>query len=237
MRATSFWTLISDNERKAITMEATVQVFEDGAALCLEGEPSTHVFILVSGWVKITTVTREGREILEALCGKGDIVGEIAGHVTGYRIATVRAIGIVHTLIVAADRFGKLLETHPDAARVHRRTMADHQRIAYQSHRNHILSSGPQRLACLLLDLAEPQSEPAGKTLTTAIPLSQDELANLIGASRSTVTRALRNWRSRNLIVTDQRNITILDPDRLLRIAGRSRAIAGQSRKPPGTQV
>jgi CRP-like cAMP-binding protein len=101
--------------------------------------------------------------------------------------------------------------------------MAERQRSAYEVHRNHVLASGPQRLACLLLDLADRQGETAGEAVSAPPPLSQEEIASLIGASRSTVTRALRDWRSRRIISTDQRSITILDQQRLLRLAGRSR--------------
>jgi CRP-like cAMP-binding protein len=222
MHGASFWRLLGDREREAITAAAKSWVFPAGAVLCMEGEPSTHVFILLSGWIKVISVTSEGREILEALCGEGDVVGEIAGQVTGYRTATVRAIGTVQTLIIGAEQFGELLDAYSGAAHAHRRATAEHQRAAYESHRNQILSSGSRRLACLLLDLAEQDGELSGSALTTVLPLSQEELASLIGASRSTVTRALSNWRSRHMIRTHQRHITILDLTKLRRVAGRS---------------
>jgi CRP/FNR family cyclic AMP-dependent transcriptional regulator len=107
-----FWGLLSDGDRKALLAAGRPRVFGAGAVLCMEGEPSTHVFILVSGWVKVITVTRDGQEMLEALCGAGDVVGEIAGQVTGYRTATIRAIGIVDALLVGAEQFGMFLDTH-----------------------------------------------------------------------------------------------------------------------------
>jgi DNA-binding transcriptional MocR family regulator len=55
----------------------------------------------------------------------------------------------------------------------------------------------------------------------TTLPLSQEELASLIAASRSTVTRALQGWRSRQIIGTDQRHIEILDRATLERLSGR----------------
>lgn len=222
MRKESFWALLGDAEREAITAVARSRVFRGGVTLCIQGEPSTHVFILVSGWVKAITATDDGREILEALRGEGDVIGEIAGQVTGYRTATVQAIGPVRTLIVGAEQFGEFLDARPVAARAHRRATAEHQRQAQESHRNHVQSSGPRRLACLLLDLAEHDDDSSGQVLATALPLSQEELASLIGVSRSTVTRALHDWRSRRIIQTNQRQIAILDQARLLGIAGRS---------------
>jgi len=219
VHGSDFLALLTGGDHEALLAAGRPQAYKAGTVLCMEGEPSTHIFILVSGWVKVITVTRDGREMLEALRGTGDVVGEIAGQVTGYRTATIRAIGTVRALIVGSEQFGVFLDTHPGAAQAHRRVMADQQRIAHEARRSHILASGPQRLACLLLDLVARYSD---GVLTAPLPLSQEEVASLIGASRSTVTRALHDWRSRQIIRTGQRHITILDQERLLRIAGRS---------------
>jgi CRP-like cAMP-binding protein len=167
------------------------------------------VFILLSGWVKIITVADDGREMLAALRGPGAIVGEIA-QVTGYRTATVQAFGSVRALIVGAERFGAFLDSHTPAARAYRHFMTEYQEAANRSQRDLATSSGPRRLAALLLDLDGMD-----------LPLSQEELASLIGSARSTVTRALSDWRSRHIISTRQRPVTILDQPALRRIAGR----------------
>ena len=218
-----FWGQLGAAEHDALIAVARIRVFPAGSVLCTEGEPTTHVFVLLSGWVKCVTVTHDGREILEALRSEGDVIGEIAGQVTGYRTATVRAVGAVDALIAGTRQFGDFLDAHPAAARAYRRYMAQRHRAANEQQRAHALSSGARRLACLLLDLAEQQARADDGTVTTAPPpLSQEELASLIGASRSTVTRALRDWRSRHIIGTDPRRIQILDRARLLRIAGRT---------------
>jgi CRP/FNR family cyclic AMP-dependent transcriptional regulator len=221
---TRFWWLLCDSERDVIMAAAKSRIFEDGSVLCVEGEPSTHVFILLSGWTKIVFITGTGREILQALCGEGDVVGEIAGQVTGYRTATVRALGTVHTLIVEAEQFEELLDAYPGASRAYRRAVAEQQREAHELQRNQTLFSGSQRLACLLLDLAERNSHTSHSVPATFFSLSQEELASLVGASRSTVTRALSNWRSRRIIQTRQGSITILDQAGLRRIASRAQS-------------
>jgi CRP/FNR family transcriptional regulator, cyclic AMP receptor protein len=214
-----FWGLLGGDDRKALLAVARPQAFPADVMLCMEGEPTTHVFIVLSGWVKVVTVTREGREILEALRGEGDVIGEIAGQVTGYRTATVRALGTVQALIIGAERFEDFLDAHPGASHAYRQAMTQR---AYEQQRNHGLSSGAERLACLLLDLAGPRDGASRDAVKATPPLSQEEIASLIGASRSTVTRALHDWRSRQIIGTDHRHIEILDRTRLLRIAGRS---------------
>lgn len=222
MDSFGFWLLLGDADRVALRVAARSQVFTSGTVLCIEGEPTTHVFILLSGWVKVTSVTREGREMLEALRGAGDIIGDIAGTVTGYRTATIRALGTVHTLIVRAGQFEEFLDAHPGAAHAHRRATVERQRAAFESQRNQILFNGAQRLARLLIDLADRAEQSSHGATLSSPPLSQEEMASLIGASRSTVTRALHDWRSRRIIQTDQRHVMILDRRRLLRLAGRS---------------
>ena len=112
VHGSGFWQHLPARDREALIAMARSRVFLPGSVLCTEGEPTTHVFILRSGWVKIITVTRDGREMLEALRGEGDVIGEIAGQVTGYRTATVQASGTVHTLIAGARQFEDFLDAH-----------------------------------------------------------------------------------------------------------------------------
>lgn len=219
MPDSGFWGLLGDDDRHALKVEARLRTFPDSAMLCLEGEPSTHVFILTAGWVRIITSESDGREVLTGLRGEGDIVGELA-QVVGYRTATVRATGAVRALVIGAERFEAFLDMHARAARVYRRVMAEYQHAAHDSRRGVTVPNGARRLARLLLDLAEKHGKHTDEGVVTALPLSQEDLASLIGSSRSTVTRALSDWRTRRIIATRQRHITILDQITLQRIAG-----------------
>ena len=82
------------------------------------------------------------------------------------------------------------------------------------------MTNGAQRLARLLLDLAARHGIETGGGVHVAMPLTQEELASLAGASRATVTRALSNWRRRGIIRTGQRDITITGLAALRKIAG-----------------
>jgi len=137
-----FWALLGGREQAVLATLGRPHRSAAGATLCLEGEPSTHVFILLSGWVKIVSVSGDGREMLLALRGPGDIIGEIAGEITGYRTATVRAAGTLQSLIVAADRFERFLDQHPAAAHAYRRAMAERRRSADETQRGRALTNG-----------------------------------------------------------------------------------------------
>ena len=218
-----FWSLLTRGERDALSVIGLPRDYSPGATICLEGDPATHVFILLAGWVKILSASSDGHESVIALRGDGDIVGDIAGETTGRRNATIQAIDAVHTLIVGHDKFSSFLDANPGADRAFRRVVTQKWNDADSMLRRRAVTTGAQRLAGLLLDLAERHGEEVDGGIYVVMPLTQDELASLAGSSRATVTRALSNWRKRGFIITGQRHITISDPPGLGKIAGRSR--------------
>jgi CRP/FNR family transcriptional regulator, cyclic AMP receptor protein len=188
--------------------------------MCVEGDPATHVFILLGGWVKVLSESENGAQAVLALRGDGDIVGETAGETAGRRNATMRAIGAVHTLIVGYERFSSFLDTHPGASRAYRRVVTRRWSDADTMLRKRTVTSGAQRVAGLILDLTGRYGKRAGSAIELALPLSQEELASLAGTSRATVARALANWRERGFIRTGQHRITVIDAAALQRVAG-----------------
>ncbi len=210
--AQGFWAQLTDDERAVLTGIGRTAVYPPGAVMCVEGDPATHVFVLVNGWVKIVGVTSDGHELTLALRGRGDTVGEVAGETTGYRTATVQAIGTVRALVVPYDKFSAFLDAHDGADRAYRRMVTRRWNEAESRLRARSVTSGAQRLAGLLLELADQRD--------SEVILTQEELASLTGASRATVTRALSNWRQRGIIRTGQRDITITDLATLRKIAG-----------------
>jgi CRP-like cAMP-binding protein len=218
--AQGFWAQLTDEERAVLADLGRITVYPPGSVMCVEGDPATHVFVLVDGWVKVLGVTSDGHEMVLALRGRGETVGEMAGETTGHRTATVQAVGTVRALIVAYEKFSSFLDDHAGAARAYRRMVTRRWSEAEWMLRTRSVTSGAQRLAVLLLELAgwrDSEQDPAART---AMMLTQEELASLTGASRATVTRALGNWRRRGIIRTGQRDITITDLGALRKIAG-----------------
>ena len=213
--AQGFWALLTDDERAVLTSLGRTAVYPPGTVMCVEGDPATHVFVLVKGWVKIVGVTSDGHELTLALRGRGDTVGEVAGETTGHRNATVQAVGTVRALVVPYDKFSSFLDAHDGADRAYRRMVTRRWNDAESMLRTRSVTSGAQRLAMLLLELADQHDSEVRMAM-----LTQEELASLTGASRATVTRALSNWRQRGIIRTGQRDITITDLAALRKIAG-----------------
>jgi CRP/FNR family transcriptional regulator, cyclic AMP receptor protein len=215
--AQRFWGLLDGAEQERLSALGSAKVFPPGATICVEGDPATHVFVLLAGLVKVLSVTKDGHEIVLALRGNGDIVGELAGETTGQRNATMEAVDTVHALIVKYDRFSSFLDSYPGAARAYRHAVTRRWSDTATILRNFSMTSGAQRVARLLLDLATQYG--SGKNGEIDVPLTQEELASLAGTSRATVTRAFSSWRGRGFIRTGPRRITITNPDSLKRIA------------------
>jgi CRP/FNR family transcriptional regulator, cyclic AMP receptor protein len=215
-----FWGLLTPSEQEVLAGLGRISVFASGATMCVEGEPATHVFVLMTGWVKILSTTNDGREIVLALRGDGDIIGDIAGATTGHRTATVQAVDKVRALIVRYDAFSSFLDSRPGASRAYRRVVTQKWNDADTMLRSRVVTTGGQRLAGLLLELARRHGRGADGVIHLVMPLSQEELASLAGTSRATVTRALSNWRKRGFIRTGQRHLTIIDLAGLRQVAG-----------------
>lgn len=214
-----FWNLLTTTEQGALSAAGRTSVLPPKTTMCVEGEPATHLFVLLAGWVKVVSVTRDGQEVMLALRGPGELIGELAGEATGYRTGTVRSIDAVRSLIIAHEAFSAFLDTHPNADRAYRKmvTMRWHETATALIDRS--TTDGAQRLARLLIDLAARHGVTRGSAVNIEMPITQGELASLAGVSRATMTRAFNEWRRRAIIQTGKGRITITNMDGLRKIA------------------
>ncbi|HEY2241555.1 MAG TPA: Crp/Fnr family transcriptional regulator [Streptosporangiaceae bacterium] len=220
-----FWEQLGPPDQERLVAAGRIAQFGAGTTICRQGDPATHLYVVISGLIKIMTNSRDGQQSVQALRGSGDVVGELAGELTGHRTASMVAVTEVQAVVVGHEKFLAFLDRHLPAAHAYRKMITRRFSETADSLYAQYTTNGAQRLAQLLLDLAEKYGEPAGPgpALVLALPLSQDELASLVSTSRATVTRALHDWRGRGLIQTRTRRITITDPATLRRLGGRDR--------------
>lgn len=211
-----FWNDLDEAERHALRDAGRSRPYATGMHLCYEGDPSDYVIVIENGWAKVTSTTEDGHDVVLAVRGPGDLVGESAGLGHRQRSATVTALSPLQALLVPAGRFSTFLDEHPRAWRMVSGTFVrridDHDRRL----RAQASADGARRLALLLIDLAEHYGTPgrAGSIIIQP-PLSQSELASWVDSSRETVARALKVWRADGLVDTARRKITVLNPDGL----------------------
>lgn len=189
-----------------------------GSVLCREQQPSDAVFLLQAGRVKVSYLAPEGREVVLALRGPGDVIGELGVLDGAPRSATVTALDDVEAVVVPAARYRDLVASDADLSFRLLRLVIGRLRDSDRMLVEHGAYDASRRVAIRLLELTERFGERQADDLT--VRLSQDDLAAWSGASREAVNKALRTMREDGTIATGRGTITILDPDRLAELAG-----------------
>ncbi len=185
-----------------------------------EGDRSDHVVIIQAGRVKVTSAAESGKQVLLAIRGPSDLLGEFSAIDGRARSATVTALSTVTTTVVSGQAFRAMLRDDGLTAFamlqlvVHRLREADMQRLEYGAH------TVIERVSRLLLDYASRYGHVDDDRVVITLPLTQDELAHAAGASREAVAKSLRRLRDRNALRTGRRRIEILRPDLLAEFAG-----------------
>jgi CRP/FNR family cyclic AMP-dependent transcriptional regulator len=206
-------------DRAALAERGRPRRWPTGASLFLEGDRSSTVLVIVSGRVKVFSLTESGEEVLLAVRGPGALLGELSAVDGSSRSASVAALEPVVALVVGVAEFVEFLRAHPGAAMVLMRLITSRLRDADRKRVEFGAFDIAARVAGRLVELADRFGEPAPDGVRIAVPLSQDELAGWVGASREAVAKALRVLRDRGLVTTGRRTMTVLDLDGLRRRA------------------
>jgi CRP/FNR family transcriptional regulator, cyclic AMP receptor protein len=224
----SFSSLLGPAEGVALRALGHPRHYRRGDRLFLEGDRSDAVYLVTEGQARVYTTTAEGNEVTLSVRGPGDLIGEMSAlDPGGHRSATVVALGVLQCRVIHSAELRAFLEDHPRAAVAMLRLVigrlreADRRRTEFGSY------DATRRLARILVEAAEEMTHPGDREGSPpdrqgaiSLPLSQSELAGLIGASRESVARALAELRRRDLVATGRRAISIRDAAALRRYAG-----------------
>jgi CRP-like cAMP-binding protein len=206
-------------ERAALLALGHEMRFSPRGVLLHQGEPSSHVLFVVQGWTKVTAAAANGYEALLALRGPGDIVGESAALTGRTRSATVTALEEVRSVAVPCRCFTEFLARSPATSLALLGLASDRTRAADRRRLEFASMTVRERLATLLLELARTHGRRTADGIELSLPLSKQELAGSVGASREAVQRLLKELRERGAVVTGRRALVIVRPDLLRRIA------------------
>ena len=209
------WALTAD-ELEALSDLGRRQRYAKGAPLFVEGEQSDRVLAILDGRVKVSLVTPDGKEVVLAVRGPGDLLGELAFIDGEPRSASATALDPVSSIVIPAEDFTRYLEKHPRIALLLLRMVSRRLRDADRKRAEFAAFDTVGRVASRLLELAERFGEPSGPDgILITLPLTQEELAGWTGSSREAVSKALSTLRSLGFIETRRRAITIHDANGL----------------------
>jgi CRP/FNR family transcriptional regulator, cyclic AMP receptor protein len=195
-------------------------VFPPGAVLFVEGQSPRGVYVICNGRVKLTTTSREGKTLILRIAQPGEVLG-LHGTVSGdpYEL-TAETLQPCQLDFVKRDEFLHFLETHGDACLRAAQHLSEDCQNAYEMIRSLGLShSVSEKLARLLLEWAN-DGEPTSEGIRIKIALTHEEIAQLIGTSRETVTRLLGEFREKQLAHLRGSTLLIKDKAGLERLIG-----------------
>lgn len=175
-----------------------------------QGDSSAYVFWIKSGIVKLSYLTTQGSEITIALLKSGDVIGDLKAD-SQTREETAQALGDVSCYRMTYNDFKALLSQHATLAwQIFEGTYARKQKIEYKL-RTILTQPVEMCLAATLLDLAEMFGVQCTHGYALEIHLTQQDVADLIGASRSVVSTVMNDFRSRGMLEYTRDQICVND--------------------------
>jgi len=190
--------------------------FPKGSVIVFEDDPGDALYLVAKGQVKVVLIGEDGREVILSVLGEGNFFGEMSLIDEKPRSATVIAMVDSVVLVLRREDFQARLRTSPEIAIALLRELSRRLRRADEKIGSLVLLDVNGRLADLLLRLAE---EEGGDRITKK--LTHNVLAQMIGSSRETVSRTMRDFVERELVDVTRKEITILNRPLLERAARR----------------
>ena len=202
---------LSETSLKVITDKMVARSYGKEKMILIEESAGETFFLISEGTVKITRMSDDGREVILAILGEGDFFGEMALLDGEGRSANVVALEDAEVLTLQRSDFLDILERFPKIAIHLLKELTTRIRHSDQQIESLSLSGAEQRIALVLIRLAEEMGQIKEGTVTIEhIPYQQD-IANMAGTSRETVSRVYKMLEDKNHIVREGKTLKIID--------------------------
>ena len=205
LAATPIFGALSDMERGELLSHVRMRRFARDEVVFHRDDPAGHLYVILTGSVKVSIPDEQGREIVVAIERDGAVFGELALFDETPRSATVTALEDSQVVTLAREDFLRILERSPRASREIMRVLARTVRRASGRIEDLVFLDVPGRVAKCLLDLSTAHAR-------TEIELTQDDLAAFVGATRVSVNRALAELEGQGAIAVGRRHISVREP-------------------------
>jgi len=206
---------LSDEDARALRAMVLVVKLNRGERLFAEGDKGDKLYIIITGKIKLTKAAPDGRENLLSVHGPGEMFGELSLFDPVPRTASATAVTDAELAGVAHDDVRNWLSTRPEVSMHLLRALAQRLRRINEVKADLVFTDVPGRVAKALLDLAERFGVQNSDGIQVNHDLTQEELAQLVGASRETVNKALADFAARGWIQLAAKSVLVVEPDRL----------------------
>lgn len=183
-----------------------------GATIFSKGDPGSSLYAVISGTVKISVSSPDGRNAILNLIGPGEIFGEVAVLDGGERTADATASTNCEILVIDRREFLPFVKQQPVLAMKFIELLCDRLRWTSDQVEQVILQDLPRRLASALLGLTEKRKlDPSSRT----IAITQQEISEMVGMTRESINKQLRAWATRGWVRLEHGAIVVLKPESL----------------------
>lgn len=201
---------LTDEELKLLLPMAQVRAYGKGEEIFREGDPPSHLWLVVRGLVKI--VRRAGdRDLIMEILGPTDTFGEVAVYDGIPYPATAVSAEASTVLTIPREDFFAALERHPGLARGLLRELTRHLRLVARRLDELTKAGIDRRIALLFERLAERVGQPREGGTFVPVPLSRQDLAELVGTTIETAIRVMSRWGKEGLVMTEKDGFLIPD--------------------------
>lgn len=189
--------------------------YRKGSVIFVQGESGERCFTIITGAVKISAYHADGREAVLALLGPGDVFGELSPFDEAPRSADATAVEDSDLLSLDGRSLREAIVQHPQIGVALLHVLSHRLRQANESFQDVAFFDVPGRVARRLADLAKQHGIAHDRGLLIDMPLSQENLAQMIGATRESVNKALATLTKRGLVFRTGKRYVVSDVDEL----------------------
>jgi CRP-like cAMP-binding protein len=223
LKAVPFFANLNESDVSPLAQKLVIRRFSPSQIIFHLGDPAGLLYIISAGKVKISHSTADGQEAVLAILGAGDFFGELALLDDSPRSASAEAIEDTKTLTLHRDEFLNYLDNNPAFAHHVLNVLARRIRHLNSQISDIFFLDLPARLARTLLLLADQHGRSSPNGITIEISLTQTDLAEMTGATRVSINKAIGRFRRENWVRIDGREVTVLNRpalENLIRISG-----------------
>ena len=215
----TLFTGMSELDRNNVLALCSTRSVAPRTVIVSQGSAGRDMYIVVSGSLKVSVLSDEGKEISFVVLREGDYFGELSLIDGRRRSATVSAINKTELLVLSHSEYQQLLTKHPLTATVFLTrmllTMADRLRATDELYQDSVFLDVSARLAKFLLKVSKREDGEVSVQRTLEVQLSQYELGTLVNASRESVNKQLRDWEAQEIVSVNRGKIALLNPEYL----------------------
>jgi len=215
LRATALFGDLDDRAQARLAEIAIHRRYRKGSVLFVQGEQAERCFTIVSGAVKISAYHPDGREAVLAVLGPGDVFGELALFDQSPRSADATAMEDSELLSIDAKGLHEAISENPKLGLGMLRVLAERLRQSNEAFQDIAFFDVPGRVARRLADLADAHGTDNSEGVLIDFALSQESLAQMVGATRESVNKALALLKRRGLVARIGKRYVVSDVARL----------------------